>query len=148
MFYRVCVHGRHLAAESKLSNALIVIDSRRRPKASQEGQEGQVSNETAGASLFEEKPRTGKEKVMKGAQKPTKLNITQLKELEAKKEQEAVLSFGRIKQIWGRMLAGDQDAESEWMHEAELLAESFRETRALFLTSRVSQPLLMHYRMY
>ena len=85
---------------------------------------------------------------MKGAQKPTKLNVAQLKELEAKKEQEAVLSFGRIKQIWGRMLAGDQDAEREWMHEAELLAESFRETRALFLTSRVSQPLLMHYRMY
>jgi general transcription factor 3C polypeptide 3 (transcription factor C subunit 4) len=35
------------------------------------------------------------------------------------------------------MLVGEEDAGREWMHEAEVLIESFRETRALFLTSRV-----------
>ena len=35
------------------------------------------------------------------------------------------------------MLAGEEAAVGEWMHEAEMLVESFRETRALFLTSRV-----------
>ena len=58
-------------------------------------------------------------------------------ELEAKKEQEAVMSYGRLKALWARMLKGEEDAEREWMHKAEDLVESFRETRALFLTSRV-----------
>ena len=43
-----------------------------------------------------------------------------------------------MKDLWGRMLAGDEEADREWMHEAEMLVEQFRETRALFLTSRVS----------
>lgn len=36
------------------------------------------------------------------------------------------------------MLAGEEEAEREWLMEAEKLVESFRETRPLFLTSRVS----------
>lgn len=72
------------------------------------------------------------------AQKAGKLSVTQLKELEMKKEQEAALSYGRVKGLWARMLAGEETANKEWMHEAESLVESFRETRALFLTTRVS----------
>lgn len=98
----------------------------------------QTGSDTAAASLFEEKPRVGKEKAARAtAQKSAKLNIMQLKELETKKEQEAVLSYGRVKNLWAKMLAEDAAAEREWMHEAESLVESFRETRALFLTSRV-----------
>lgn len=35
------------------------------------------------------------------------------------------------------MLANEDEAVREWLVEAEKLVESFRETRALFLTSRV-----------
>ena len=117
-----------------------VLDSRRRPKigASEQSVEPEAAADAAGSSLFEERPRGQKEKIPRAiTQKATKLTITQLKELEAKKEQEAVLSYGRVKDLWASMLSGDQAAEREWMHEAESLVESFRETRALFLTSRV-----------
>ena len=40
----------------------------------------------------------------------------------------------------GAMLANDDEAVREWLVEAEKLVESFRETRALFLTSRVRVP--------
>ena len=114
-----------------------VIDSRRRTKIGSQEQ-GQTNADAVGASLFEEKPRIGKERAARATpQKSGKLGISQLRELEAKKEQEAVLSYGRVKDLWARMLAEDLEAEREWMHEAESLVESFRETRALFLTSRV-----------
>lgn len=118
-------------------SASSVIDSRRRTKTTQDqSADTQGSTDAAGASLFEEKPRAGKEKQSKP--KSAKYTISQLRALEAKKEQEAVLSYGRVKALWGKMLAGDEAAEKEWMHEAESLVESFRETRPLFLTSRVS----------
>lgn len=88
-----------------------------------------------GASLFEEKPRTGKEKPSK-APRPDKLTLAQLRKMEQEKEQEAVMAFTRVKDLWARMLAGDEEADREWMQQAETLIEAFRETRALFLTSR------------
>ena len=126
-----------------------MLDSRRRPKpgTSEQGTEPDTTSEVPGSSLFEERPRGAKDKSARAiTTKSTKLSITQLKELEAKKEQEAVLSYGRVKDLWARMLTGDIDAEREWMHEAESLVESFRETRALFLTSRVCPicPVLRH----
>lgn len=95
---------------------------------------------SAGASLFEERSRTGRDKPGKptASSKSGKLTASQLRDLEAKKEQEALLSYRRVTDLWARMLAGDEEADREWMHEAELLVESFRETRALFLSSRVS----------
>lgn len=41
------------------------------------------------------------------------------------------------------MLHGDAEAEREWLLEAEKLVDMFRETRNLFLTSRVSRVLLL-----
>ncbi len=94
--------------------------------------------DASGTSLFEEKSRLGKEKMSRPGSKAGKLTLPQLRELEASKEKDAVLSYGRVKELWARMLAGDMQADREWMHESESLVESFRETRALFLTTRVS----------
>ena len=118
-----------------------VIDSRRRRRvAGAEGQDraGSSQDGATGASLFEEKARKGKGKGKGSAgARPGKLTAAQLRELEAQKEREAAQSYARVRDLWPRMLAGDEDADREWMYEAEMLIESFRETRALFLTTRV-----------
>ncbi|KAI0696177.1 TPR-like protein [Cytidiella melzeri] len=119
-----------------------VIETRRRAKvAGKQGQEGGDSQPAVdrgvGTSLFEERGRSGKEKATKASgSKAGKLSTAQLRELEAKKEKDAARSFHRVKELWARMLAGDEEAMREWMHEAEALVESFRETRALFLSAR------------
>ncbi|EKM52010.1 uncharacterized protein PHACADRAFT_150922 [Phanerochaete carnosa HHB-10118-sp] len=119
-----------------LDLVLQVIDSRRRKsRQGQDNDDVQTSEAGQGASLFEEKPRPGKDKPVK-TMRPDKLSPTQLRKLEQEKEQEAVMAFGRVKELWTRMLAGDEEADREWMQQAEMLVESFRETRALFLTSR------------
>jgi len=41
------------------------------------------------------------------------------------------------------MLAGEEGPEREWMLEAEKLVDMFRETRNLFLTSRVCTRLII-----
>ena len=61
----------------------------------------------------------------------------QLRELEAEKEKEVVKGYRRLKEIWSGMLAGEKDSEREWLVEAEKLLDMFRETRNLFVTSRV-----------
>lgn len=74
-----------------------------------------------------------------------RLTHAQLRELEAEKEKEVVRGYKRVCELWGRMLKGvgvseeeeDQEAVREWMVEAEKMVETFRETRNLFLTSRV-----------
>ena len=45
--------------------------------------------------------------------------------------------YQRLKDLWAAMLAGEEEPEREWMLEAEKLVDMFRETRNLFLTSRV-----------
>lgn len=116
----------------------LVLDARRRSKAGNRQEQDEHEGQAVGSSLFEERGRTAKDKAGKAAPpKSAKLTAAQLRELEAKKEQEAVLSYRRVKDLWARMLAGDPEADREWMHEAESLVESFRETRALFLSSRV-----------
>ena len=42
-----------------------------------------------------------------------------------------------MKNVWAGMLAGEEQADREWMHEAETLVDQFQETRALYLTSKV-----------
>jgi general transcription factor 3C polypeptide 3 (transcription factor C subunit 4) len=42
------------------------------------------------------------------------------------------------------MLIGDGEAEKNWLNEAEKLVETFRETRNLFLTSRVRLLISFH----
>ena len=45
--------------------------------------------------------------------------------------------YRRIRELWAGMMGGDEECEREWMVEAEKLVDMFRETRNLFLTSRV-----------
>ncbi|GJF00510.1 TPR-like protein [Phanerochaete sordida] len=119
-----------------LDLVLQVIDSRRRKsRQDQNGADAQAADASQGASLFEEKPRAAKDKPAK-APRADKLTPAQLRKLEQEKEQEAVMAFGRVRDLWARMLAGDDEADREWMQQAETLIEAFRETRALFLTSR------------
>ena len=126
------------------SSNFAVIETRRRAKIA--GRQGTDANDNpnqtprgpAGTSLFEE--RKGKDKSStksSSTSKPGKLNASQLRELEAKKEKEAAQSYRRVKDLWARMMNGEEEADREWMHEAESLVESFRETRALFLSTRV-----------
>jgi len=46
------------------------------------------------------------------------------------------------------MLAGDPEAEKEWLVESERLVETFRETRNLFLTSRVSRLFIIIFYLF
>ncbi|OBZ74021.1 hypothetical protein A0H81_06069 [Grifola frondosa] len=110
-----------------------VIDSRKRRNVPRPGAVDAITAQSAGTSLFEEKvPAKGKVSTSKA----NKLSTTQLRELEAQKEREVVQGFHRVRELWSRMLAGEEVAEREWLVEAEKLVESFRETRNLFLTSR------------
>jgi len=90
------------------------------------------------ASLFEEKTK-GKGKTP--TSKPQhRLNLAQLRELEAQKEREVLRGYRRVTDLWPRILSQGEDqeeAEREWLFEAEKLVDTFRETRNLFLTSRV-----------
>jgi general transcription factor 3C polypeptide 3 (transcription factor C subunit 4) len=63
--------------------------------------------------------------------------LAELKALEEQREREAILGYTRVEDLWPRMLHGDAEAEREWMIEAEKLVEMFRETRNLFVTTRV-----------
>lgn len=113
----------------------LVIDSRKkRPKESTNQPEG---NNSASTSLFEEKA-SAKSKAALRAQ--GRLTHTQLRELESQKEKEVMKGYRRVQELWPGMLTGDEEAEREWLVEAEKLVETFRETRNLFLTSRVRCP--------
>ena len=112
------------------------MDSRKRRNAQRDGPND--SAEPGSASLFEEgKARTGKGKASAAKANVNKLTAAQLRALEAQKEREAMQGWHRVQDLWPRMLENDDEAVREWLVEAEKLVESFRETRALFLTSRV-----------
>jgi general transcription factor 3C polypeptide 3 (transcription factor C subunit 4) len=63
--------------------------------------------------------------------------LAELKALEEEREREVLLGYTRVEDLWPRMLRDDVEAEREWMLEAEKLVEMFRETRNLFVTTRV-----------
>ncbi|KAH9921621.1 TPR-like protein [Fomitopsis serialis] len=107
-----------------------VMDSRRRRPRQGTADGTDDANTT---SLFEEKARV---KGKLASAKANKLSAAQLRELEVQKEREVTQGFRRVKELWPRMLAGEEEAEREWLVEAEKLIESFRETRNLFQTSR------------
>ena len=53
-------------------------------------------------------------------------------------EKEVAKGFKRLRELWPLLYKPEEvDAEREWMLEAEKLVDMFRETRNLFLTSRV-----------
>ncbi|KAI0738457.1 TPR-like protein [Daedaleopsis nitida] len=116
-----------------LELVLEVISTRKRRNAQRDAEND--AGEKPSASLFEEgKVRTGKGKTSKA--NANRLSKAQLIELESQKEREAVQGWHRVQDLWPRMLANEDAAVREWLFEAEKLVESFRETRALFLTTR------------
>jgi general transcription factor 3C polypeptide 3 (transcription factor C subunit 4) len=152
IFLSLCYFTLHLT-ESTYTPP--VIDSRKkRPKEPASQNYGhQASEDPSGTSLFEEKSSIiggagagARSKTSStGAGRPGKLTHAQLRELEAAKEREVVRGYKKVSELWGKMMKGaggsqeeeDQEALREWMVEAEKMVETFRETRNLFLTSRV-----------
>lgn len=129
--------------KSPLFNSLIlfsaVIDSRKKrpPTAT-------ASTTQARGSLFEEtrSRATGKSSSTVNVKAQNRLSHAQLRELEEQKESEVLKGWKRVTELWPRLLgSGDrqEEAEMEWLLEAEKLVETFRETRNLFLTTRVTR---------
>lgn len=113
---------------------LTVIDSRKRRGKGDTSNQTEDQPHVGSTSLFEERTQP-KTKIQPRA---PRLTHAQLRELEAQKEKEVIRGYQRIQELWPNMLAGEPEAEKEWLTEAEKLVETFRETRNLFLTSRVS----------
>ena len=112
---------------------LQVIDSRKkRTKAPAT----QSEDDPTTASLFAEERSLAKSKA-NAIRAQNRLTHLQLRELEAAKEKEVMQGYRRIRELWAGMMGGDEEREREWMVEAEKLVDMFRETRNLFLTSRV-----------
>lgn len=113
----------------------VVIESRRRPRKGVT-----QTSESADApitSLFEETSKKYKQSAK------AKFSHAELMEMESQKEEEVLRSYQRVQATWEDMLnpdgtEGQAEAEREWLVEVERMTESFRMTKKLFLTSRVS----------
>ncbi|KAI6048063.1 hypothetical protein EDC04DRAFT_2556141 [Pisolithus marmoratus] len=113
-----------------------VIDSRKRRPAQPEDINVDRTTLQPTASLFDEKFQARQKG--KAANKQGRLSLAELKALEEEREKEVVTGYKRIEELWPRIL-GDHpvdQAEREWVLEAEKLIEMFRETRNLFLTTK------------
>ena len=110
-----------------------MIDSRKKRGKSNAANQTEDTADPSGTSLFSEDKATSKSKT----RLRNRLNHAQLKALEVQKEKEVVKGYRRLKELWSGMLAGEKEAEREWLVEAEKLIDMFRETRNLFVTSRV-----------
>jgi len=109
-----------------------VIDSRKKKgKGASTNTAGDASN-TMSTSLFAEDKSKAK-----GAAARPRLTHAQLREMELEKEKEVIKGYRRLKELWAGMLNEEEEAEREWLVQAEKLVDMFRETRNLFLTSRV-----------
>ncbi|KAH7882558.1 hypothetical protein F5I97DRAFT_1906074 [Phlebopus sp. FC_14] len=113
-----------------------VIDARKRRPVQAETTAEMVTTSHKGASLFEEKAQARQKG--KAAVKQGRLTLAELKALEEEHEKDVLLGYKRIEELWPRILGEgcDEQAEREWMLEAEKLVEMFRETRNLFLTTK------------
>lgn len=116
-----------------------VIDSRKKRNKDTNGNQPEDPFNPS-TSLFAEERVSAKSKG--GSTRPqNRLSHAQLKELEVQKEREVARGWARVNELWSLMLhegaEGHEDAAREWLIEAEKLVETFRETRNLFLTSRV-----------
>ena len=89
-----------------------------------------------GSSLFEETPSSRPAK----GYKSSKSSRPVARELEVEKEKEVLKGYRRVMDLTPAMRTGDEVTVKEWLLEAEKLIENFRETRRLFLSTRVSDP--------
>jgi general transcription factor 3C polypeptide 3 (transcription factor C subunit 4) len=110
-----------------------VIDSRKKRGKPNAANQTEDTVNPSNTSLFSEDKAMPKSK----ARVQNRLTPAQLRELEVEKEKEVMKGYRRLKEIWSGMLAGEKDLEREWLVEAEKLIDMFRETRNLFVTSRV-----------
>lgn len=112
-----------------------VIDARGK-RSTRHGKQSTVVNNpnTQPASLFEE---VSSSRPTKGY-KSSKSSRPVARELEVEKEKEVLKGYQRVMDLTPAMKAGDEVAVKEWLLEAEKLIETFRETRRLFLSTRVS----------
>lgn len=60
-----------------------------------------------------------------------------LLKLENEWKEEALGWYKRVRDLWPAMMAGQTEAEREWLLESEKLVEMFRSTRDLFSTGKV-----------
>jgi len=109
-----------------------VIDSRKKRGKGTSANAADDASNPMSTSLFAE----DKAKAKAAAARP-KLTHAQLREMELEKEKEVVKGYRRLKELWAGMLNEEEEAEREWLVQAEKLVDMFRETRNLFLTSRV-----------
>ena len=120
----------------------IVIDSRGKNRNQREQSDASQAGGAPHTSLFEETRSKGRTSSIKSR----KLTPAQLRELEEQKEKDVVRGYQRVEELWPKMLdktgtetdRSREEAEREWIFEAEKLVEMFRETRMLFLSIRVS----------
>lgn len=122
-----------------------VIDARKkRPKDPNQQDDSSMADHSA--SLFvEQKPAKSKS----SSKAQNRLTQAQLKELEAQREKEVLRGYRRLKELWPVVLGdgeGQKEAETEWIMEAEKITDTFRETRNLFMTTRVSFPVSIYGR--
>ena len=117
-----------------------MIDARGKRNARNNKQGTVVSHSnTQGASLFEEATSSKPNKGYKSSRSSRPV----ARELEVEKEKEVFKGYQRIKDLTPAMKTGNEVAVKEWLLEAEKLIETFRETRRLFLSTRVSNfPLI------
>jgi len=112
-----------------------VIDARGR-RGTKHGKQSAVARHpnVQGASLFEETPSSRPTK----GYKSSKSSRPVARELEIEKEKEVLKGYQRVVDLTPAMRTGNEVAVKEWLLEAEKLIENFRETRRLFLSTRVS----------
>ncbi len=119
----------------KTHSRAAVIDSRKKKPKDKSANQGE--DDGGDGSLFPEEkpPQRGKSSTVKPQ---NRLTSAQLRQLETEKEAEIVRGYKRLKDVWEKMLLGDELAQREWMIEAEKMIETYRETRNLFMTGKVS----------
>ena len=112
-----------------------MIDARGKKNARTHKQSTVAGNlNIQGASLFEETPSPRQNKGYKSSRSSRPV----ARELEVEKEKEVLKGYQRVKDLTPAMKTGNEVVVKEWLLEAEKLIESFRETRRLFLSTRVS----------
>ena len=119
-----------------------MIDARGKRNTRHAKQSGTTSTPNVqGASLFEEAPSS---KPTKGY-KSSKSSRPVARELEVEKEKEVLKGYRRVMDLTPAMKTGEEVVVKEWLLEAEKLIETFRETRRLFLSTRVSDLPLVQW---
>ena len=116
-----------------------MIDVRGR-RSGRDGKQGIAASHSnvQGVSLFDETPSTTSTK----GYKPSRSSGPAGRELEVENEKEALKVYQRVVDLAPAMKTRNEVAVKECLLETEKLIETFRETRRLFLSTRVSDLLV------